>query len=79
MENKYKTVDCGVRVNLFPNDKFRSLPNSKCLPTPILNLMKMAKSSPIGSKTLWEKEKLLVTGNFSFSCIVFKKACTADT
>ena len=28
--------------------------------TTILNLMKMEESSPKGSKTLWEKEKLLV-------------------
>ena len=37
------------------------------------NLMKMAKSSPKGLKTLWEKEKLLVTSNFSFSRSVFKR------
>ena len=33
----------------------------------------MAKSSPNRLKTLWEKEKLLVTSNFSFSCSVFKR------
>ena len=33
----------------------------------------MTKSSPKGWKTMWEKEKLLITSNFSFSCIVFKK------
>ena len=33
----------------------------------------MAESSPKGHKTLWEKEKLLVTSNFSFSHSVFKK------
>ena len=33
---------------------------------------KMAESSPKGLKTLWEKEKLLVTSNFSFSHSVFK-------
>ena len=26
-------------------------------------------------KTLWKKEKLLVTSNFSFSCNVFSKNC----
>ena len=31
------------------------------------NLMKMAESSPKGLKTLWEKEKLLIVSNFSFS------------
>ena len=35
--------------------------------------MKMAESSPKGQKTLWEKEKLLGTSNFSFSHSVFKR------
>ena len=35
--------------------------------------MKVTESSPNGTKTLWEKEKLLVTSNFSFSHSVFKK------
>ena len=35
--------------------------------------MKMAESYPNGLKTLWEKEKLLVTSNFSFSHSVFKR------
>ena len=35
--------------------------------------MKMAESSPNGQKTLWEKEKLLITSNFSFSHSVFKR------
>ena len=35
--------------------------------------MEIAKSSPNGLKTLWEKEKLLVTSNFSFSHSVFKR------
>ena len=34
--------------------------------------MKMAQSFPNGKKTLSEKEKLLVTSNFSFSHSVFK-------
>ena len=34
--------------------------------------MKIAESSSVGYKTLWEKEKLLVTSNFSFSYCVFK-------
>ena len=33
----------------------------------------MAESSPKGWKTLWEKEKLLVTSNFSFFHSVFKR------
>ena len=35
--------------------------------------MKMAESCPNELKTLWEKEKLLVTSNFSFSHGVFKR------
>ena len=34
--------------------------------------MKIAESSPKGKKALREKEKLLVTSNFSFSHSVFK-------
>ena len=33
----------------------------------------MAESSPNRQKTLWEKEKLLIMSNFSFSHIVFKR------
>ena len=33
----------------------------------------MAESPANGQKTLWEKEKLLVTSNFSFSHSVFKR------
>ena len=36
-------------------------------------MMKMAESYPNGYKTLWEKEKLLITSNFSFSHSVFKR------
>ena len=39
----------------------------------ISNLTKMAESYPNGKKTLWEKEKLLITSNFSFSHSVFKR------
>ena len=39
----------------------------------ITYLTKMAESYPDRYKTLWEKEKLLVTSNFSFSHSVFKK------
>ena len=39
----------------------------------ISNLTKMAESSPNGYKTLWEKEKLLVTSIFSFSHSAFKR------
>ena len=36
-------------------------------------LIKMAESLPKGWKTLWEKEKLLIKSNFSFSHSVFKR------
>ena len=36
-------------------------------------LRKMAESSPYQQKTLWEKEKLLLTSNFSFYHSVFKR------
>ena len=39
----------------------------------ISNLTKTALSYPNGKKTLWEKEKLLVKSNFSFSLSVFKR------
>ena len=35
--------------------------------------MKMAEGSPNGLKTLWEKEKLLVTSNFSLFHSVFDR------
>ena len=33
----------------------------------------MAENYPKGEETLWEKDKLLVTSNLSFSHSVFKK------
>ena len=56
-----------IQFNLFQNDKFFTLPNSKSLQTT------MTESSSKGYKTLWEKEKMLVTSNFSFSHSVFKR------
>ena len=38
-----------------------------------LNLMKVMETSPKEKKTLWKKEKMLVTSNFSFSHSVFKR------
>ena len=60
-------------INPFPNDKFWTLPNTKILQMTISKLMKMAESSSNGEKTLWEKEKLLIMCNFSFSHSVFKR------
>ena len=41
--------------------------------TTILNSLKMEESPLKEQKTLWEKVKLLVTSNFSFSHSVFKR------
>ena len=62
-----------VHINPFPNDKFYMIPNLNSLQTTISNVIKMAVISPNEQKTLWEKEKLLVTSNFSFSHSVFKR------
>ena len=77
----YQTIFCTwpnwehlqTTINPFPNEKFLTLPNWKSLQTTISNLMKMAESSLKVLKTLLEKEKLLVTSNFSFSQSVFKR------
>ena len=63
---KYISLFCTLSLTLSQTTNFRLLPNSKSLQTTISNVMKMAESSLNGSKTLWEKEKLLVKGNFSF-------------
>ena len=57
-------------LTLSQTTNFRPFQISKTLQTKILNSM---KSSPNGLKTLGEKEKLLVTSNFSFSHSVFKR------
>ena len=57
---------------IFPKQQILSSSKLKELQTTISNLLKMAESSPNRQKTLWEKEKLLVTSNFSFSHSVFK-------
>ena len=60
------------RLNPFPNIKFYTFPNWRSLQMTISNLMKMAESSWNGQKTRWEKKKLLVMSNFSFSHSVFQ-------
>ena len=60
-------------MTLSQTTNFRLLPNAKSLQMTISNVMKMAESSLNGQKTLWEKEKLVVTSNFSFSHSVFKR------
>ena len=61
------------QLTLSQTTSVRLLPNWKSLQTTISNLKKMEDSSTNGLKTLWEKEKLLVTSNFSFSHSVFKR------
>ena len=62
-----------VYLTLSQTTKFRLSQTERVCRRQFLNLMKMAESSPNRWKTLWEKEKLLVTGNFSFSRSVFKR------
>ena len=57
-----------ILANPFPNDQ--SLDWAK-LKTTNSDFMKMAEYSSNGQETLREKEKLLVTSNFSFSHSVF--------
>ena len=59
-------------VNPFPKWQILDFSEMKAFADDISNLTKMAKSSPNVLKTLWEKEKLLITSNFSFSHSVFK-------
>ena len=66
-------VLCGNGLTLSQTINFRLFQTQKTLQTTISSLMKMAESYPNGKKTLWEKEKLLVTSNFSFSHSIFKR------
>ena len=58
--------------NSLPNDKILDLTNFKAFAGGKLNVAKTMISSFDGLKTLWEKEKMLVTSIFSFSHNVFK-------
>ena len=62
-------------LTLYQKTNFRL---SQILQTTISTLMKTAESSPNRKKTLWEKDKLLVTSNFSFFPQCFQKTYTAD-
>ena len=72
------TIFVALFLTLSHTTDFRLCKTEKSLQMTISNLMKMAESSLNGLKTLWEKEKLIVTSNFSFSQC-FQKTCTADT
>ena len=60
-------------LTLSQTTNFRLFQTERVCRPPFSNLMKMAVTSPNGKKILWEKEKLLVTSNFSFSYSVFKR------
>ena len=72
LNTHFLTCSSGIN-NPLPGDKFETLPNSNCLQMTISGMTKMGESYPNREKTLWEKEKLLVTSNFSFSHSVFKR------
>ena len=63
---------------------FRTLSAFNFLKWQILDASKLKECADDNSKfsnsgeTLWDKEKLLLTSNFSFSHSIFK-ACTSDT
>ena len=59
-------------VKFGPKQQILDPSKTESLQTTIFNTMKIAKSPLKGQKTLWEKEKLLVTRNFSFSHSVSK-------
>ena len=58
--------------NFFPNDKILDWSKLKAFADDKLNVAKMTNSPLIKQKTLWVKEKMLVTSTFSFSHNVFK-------
>ena len=75
MHNSYdlqNKIICYI-LNPLPNNKFKTSKLKELADDNFPNLMKMAESSLNGLKTLLEKEKLLVTSNFSFSHSVFKR------
>ena len=59
IDNPFRQIlDCS-NLEQFADDNFK--------------FMQMAQSTPKGYEALWEKEKLLVKSNFSFSHSVFKR------
>ena len=69
---RVKNVSFGKGLTLSQMTNLRLFQTLRGLQTIILSFMKMTESSSKGCKTLWEKEKLLVMNNFSFSHRVFK-------
>ena len=58
-------------INPLPDDKILVSSKLKQIADDISKCIKNEKKSHIGQKTLWEKEKLLVSSNLSFSHNVF--------
>ena len=58
--------------NPLPDNTLLTLPNWKSCRRQIQIWRKWQKVIQMGRKSLWEKEELLVTSNFSFSHSVFK-------
>ena len=63
-----------VSLTHYQTTNFR-LFQTESLHSTISNLMKMAENGPNRKKTLWEKEKLLVTSKFLLFPQCFQKAC----
>ena len=71
--------DCGNELTLYQTKNFWTRPNSNHLQTTIQMLLNWWFLSLIEKKTLWEKEKMLDTGIFSFSQISFQKPSFSGT
>ena len=71
--DKSKILSFGNGLTVSQMTNFRLYQTERVLEMIISNLMKMAENSLNGWKTLWEKEKLFLRSNFSFSHSVFKR------
>ena len=68
-----------IQFNPFPNDKFYTLPNSKCLQTTILNLTKNGGKLSKKIENTVGKEEIARYEQFLLFPRCFQKTCTADT
>ena len=62
-----------IGLTHYQTTNFRLFQTERVCRRQFQNLTKMEESYPNRWKTLWEKEKLLITSNFSFSHSVFKR------
>ena len=69
----YPVKDKNLPLTLFQTTNTRLIQTQRVCRRIFQNFMKMTENSKNGWKTLWEKEKLLVRSNFSFSHSVFKR------